>query len=135
MASLHLSVLCLSDQRHNSVRASRPYLVAFALSPVRLVQPGIKTRVEPTRRVSTGSRAGFCKNSEGLRVGAEGVVPFDFSGEPPVAKALTRAPPASAPRLFSDGHGSRVTERSSPGVQADTRHHARHAPGRGSRLA
>ena len=101
---------------------------------------GIKTRVDPpthfkaqtTRRVSTGAPAGSYKNAEGLRVRTEGVAPFDFSGQPPVAEALTRAPPASPPRLFSDTHGSRVIERSRPGDQADTRHHAHHAPTRGS---
>jgi hypothetical protein len=83
-----------------------------------------------------GSESGRSdKGAEGLRVGAEGVGPFDFSGEPPVAKALTRTPSASAPRLFYDGHCWWTTERSSPGLQTDARHHAPHTLGRGSRLA
>ncbi len=96
---------------------------------------GARIRATAPRRVSIGATAGSCKSVECLRVAAEGVASLDFSGEPPVAKVLPRAPPAPVAHLFHDGLDSRVIGRSSPGVQADTHHHAHQALGRGSRQA
>ena len=116
----------LRDELRDTDRAdSREDLAALA----RAKKDPARFKAASTLGASIGRPAGSCKNEQRLRVEAEGVVPFDFSGEPPVAKVLAWAPSAPVPQLFHDGLGSRVTERSSLGVQADTRHHAHRAPG------